>query len=315
MTTNNNTQGKETFKNNTQEKETFKSGFIVILGRPNSGKSTLVNTLVGEKVSIVSWKPQTTRDKILGVYNDKDTQIIFIDTPGLHSPKNTLGRYMMRSAKVALDGVDAVVYLVDGEKGLSANDNKSIMYYLKNNYNTIIAINKVDCIDRKKVFDILTELKEFPNLKAIIPISATKARNTDVLLTEIKKLLSDNIKYYPDDIFTDKNIRFMVTEIIREKALRLLEQEIPHGVGVIVTKFEYSKGGKLLNIDADILCEKPSHRPIILGKGGSMIKKIATYARQDTETLIGVKVFLTVFVKVKENWRSNEAVLKELGYT
>lgn len=298
----------------TKNKAQFKSGFVALMGRPNSGKSTLVNTLVGEKVSIVSWKPQTTRDKIFGVFNDKDTQIIFIDTPGLHSPKNTLGQHMMKMARNALEGVDAVVYIVDGEKGLMDSDRRNIAHYLKNKFNTIVVINKIDSISRECVFEMLTELKEYSALKAIIPISAIKAKNTDALMLELKNLLTDSVKYYPDDIFTDKNLRFMASEIIREKALRLLEQEIPHGVGVIITLFEHREDNKVINIDADILCEKPSHRPIILGKGGAMIKRIATYARQDIEALTGIKVFLTVFVKVKENWRSNEAILKELGY-
>lgn len=304
---------KEITTNESTTKE-FKSGFIALMGKPNSGKSTLTNTLVGEKVSIVSWKPQTTRNKIYGIYNDENTQIVFIDTPGLHSPKNILGQYMMKNAKAALEGVDAVIYIIDGEKGIDDRDKRNIESYLKDNYNTIVIVNKIDHILKEKVFEILTELNDYTDLKAVIPVSALKQKNTDKLMEELKKLLTDNIKYYPDDMFTDKNMRFMVAEIIREKTLRLLDKEVPYGIGVDVTRYEYRKDGKIIDINADIICEKAAHKPIILGKGGNMIKKIATYSRQDIENMTASKVFLTVFVKVEENWRGSDYVMKELGY-
>lgn len=291
----------------------FKSGFIAVLGRPNAGKSTLINSIVGEKVSIVSWKPQTTRNKILGIYNDENTQIVFIDTPGLHTPKNNLGRYMMKAARAAIEGVDAVVYIIDAEKGIDSKDMQNINGYAGNGLNVIVAVNKIDHVTKEKVFGILTQLKDIPALKAIVPISALKGKNVDIVLKEVKELLTDNTKYYPDDMFTDKNLRFMVSEIIREKALRLLDKEVPYGIGVDVTRFEYRDNG-IIDIDADIICEKAAHKPIILGKGGGMIKKIASYARQDIEAMTGKKVFLTVFVLVKEDWRGSDNIMKELGY-
>lgn len=298
----------------TREVEPFKSGFVAIMGRPNAGKSTLTNAIVGEKVSIVSWKPQTTRNKILGIYNDKNTQIVLIDTPGLHTPKNNLGKFMMKSARAALDGVDVVVYIIDGEKGIDDKDKRNIESYLNNEQNVIVAVNKIDHILKEKVFEILTELNEFNTIKAIIPISALKDKNIDKVIVEIKKLLTDTIKYYPEDMYTDKNMRFMVAEIIREKALRLLDQEVPYGIGVDIKKFEHREGDKIIDIDADIICEKLAHKPIILGKGGAMIKKLATFARQDIEELTGKKVFITVYVKVKEDWRGSDYIMKELGY-
>ncbi len=301
-------------KLNIKREMNFKSGFVAVMGRPNAGKSTLINTLVGEKVSIVSWKPQTTRDKILGIYNDKETQIVFIDTPGLHAPKNNLGKYMMKSARAAVEGVDAVVYIIDGEKGFLDKDKENLKGYLKKGLNTIAVVNKVDHVTKEKVFEILGELNDYKELKAVVPLSALKEKNTDILLDEIKKLLTDTIKYYPEDMFTDKNMRFMVAETIREKTLRLLDKEVPYGIGVEVSAYERRENKDILEIEADIVCEKPAHKPIILGKGGSMIKKIGTYARQDIEKMTGHKVFLKLFVKVKEDWRGNDYVLKELGY-
>jgi len=297
-----------------QDKNDFLSGFVALMGKPNSGKSTLVNTLVGEKVSIVSWKPQTTRNRIFGIYNDEVTQIVFIDTPGLHTPKNKLGEYMMKAASRSLEGADAVLYLIDAEKGFDERDKRNIETYIKQNFNTVAAVNKVDRVTKEKVFDILTQLNNYPQLKAVVPISALKGRNTDVLLKEIRKLLTDNIKYYPDDMYTDKNMRFMAAEIIREKTLRLLDKEVPYGIGVEITEYERRSGKDIIDISADILCEKAGHRPIIIGKGGGTLKKIATYARQDLENITGYKVFLTVFVKVRENWREKEYIIKELGY-
>ncbi len=295
------------------EQPSFKSGFVAIIGRPNAGKSTLTNNIVGEKVSIVSWKPQTTRNKILGIYNDEYTQIVLIDTPGLHTPKNTLGKFMMKTARAALEGVDAVVYIIDAEKGIDGKDTQNIVSYVENGQNVIVAVNKIDHVTKEKVFDILTELKELAGIKSIVPISALKGKNVDIILKNLKELLTDTVKYYPDDMFTDKNLRFMVAEILREKTLRLLDKEVPYGIGVDVTRFEYRDNG-ILDIDADIICEKMAHKPIILGKGGSMIKKIASYARQDIEAMTGSKVFLTVFVLVKEDWRGSDSIMKELGY-
>lgn len=297
-----------------KEEVEYKSGFVAIMGRPNAGKSTLINTIVGEKVAIVSWKPQTTRNKILGIYNEKNCQIIFIDTPGLHKPRNTLGEYMMKSAKVATEGVDCILYVVDCEKGLDFTDKNNIESYLNSDIPVIVCVNKIDHVTKEKVFEILTELKDYDKIKAMVPISALRNRNIDPLLGEIKKLLTDNVKYYDDDQYTDKNMRFMTAEIIREKALRLLDKEVPYGIGVDVTEYSYRQSGDIIDINADIICEKSAHKPIILGKGGAMIKKIATYARQDLEEMTGAKIFITLFVKVKGDWRGSDYIMKELGY-
>ena len=283
------------------------------MGKPNAGKSTLINTIVGEKVAIVSWKPQTTRNKILGIYNEENCQIIFIDTPGLHKPKNNLGTYMMKTASSALEGVDCVLYVVDCEKGYDEKDKFNIVSYVNSGLKVIVAVNKVDHVTKEKVFEILTALNELTKLSAVVPISALRNRNIEPLKEEIKKLLTDTVKYYDDEQFTDRNMRFMASEIIREKALRLLDKEVPYGIGVDVRDYFVRDDG-IIEINADIICEKPAHKPIILGKGGSMIKKIATYARQDIENMTGSKVFITLFVRVKTDWRDSDLVMKDLGY-
>lgn len=291
----------------------FRSGFVAVMGKPNAGKSTLINTIVGEKVAIVSWKPQTTRNKILGIYNEKNYQIIFIDTPGLHKPKNHLGEYMMKTASTALDGVDCVVYVVDCEKGYDEKDKFNIVSYVNSGLKVIVAVNKVDHVTKGKVFEILTELNKLDKLTAVVPVSALRGRNIEPLKDEIKKLLTDTIKYYPDEQYTDRNMRFMAAEIIREKALRLLDKEVPYGIGVDIREYKMRDSG-IIDINADIICEKAAHKPIILGKGGSMIKKIATYARQDLEEMTGSKIFLTLFVRVKDDWRGSDFIMRELGY-
>lgn len=298
----------------TEEKKDFRSGFVAVLGKPNAGKSTLTNTIVGEKVAIVSWRPQTTRNKILGIYNDENSQIVLIDTPGLHKPKNELGKFMMKSVSTATEGVDVVLYVVDCERGIDYIDIENIKKYLDTKIPVVVAVNKMEQVQQEAVFAILTRLNEYPEIKAVVPISALKGKNTDILLREIKKLLTDNVQYYPLDAFTDKNMRFIASEIIREKAMRLLDKEVPYGIGVDITKYEVRDDGGLISIDADIICEKAAHKPIILGKGGSMIKKIGTYARQDLEDMTDCKVFLNIFVKVEEDWRGSQSLTKLLGY-
>lgn len=298
----------------TREKDIFKSGFIAVMGKPNAGKSTLINTIVGEKVSIVSWKPQTTRNKILGIYNEKDYQLIFIDTPGLHKPKNALGEFMMKEAGSALADIDCVVYLIDSEKGYDEKDKINIVGYLNAGLNVIAAVNKVDHVTKEKVFEILSELKKLQKLKAVVPLSALRNRNIEPLIMEIKKLLTDSVKYFDDEQYTNKDMRFMASEIIREKTLRLLDQEVPYGIGVEIIEYFLRENTEIIDISADIVCEKNAHKPIILGKKGEMIKKIGTYARQDLENITGKKVFLKLFVKVRDDWRGNENIMRDLGY-
>lgn len=290
-----------------------RTGFAAILGRPNAGKSTLINALVGEKVAIVSWKPQTTRNKILGILNREGLQIVFVDTPGIHKPRNKLGDYMMRAVKSATDGVDAVIYVIDGEKGMDENDSERIRALCAGKTPVIAAVNKIDRVQKEKIAEILLKLNEFKNLHAVVPVSALKGKNTDVLERETAALMPEGVKLYPEDEYTDRTMRFMASEVIREKALRLLDQEIPYGIAVSINKYEYRPSG-VLEIDADVICQKTAHKPIILGKNGAMIKKIAEYAREDLERMTGDRILLTLWVRVKADWRDDEVMLNNLGY-
>lgn len=291
----------------------MKSGFICIAGLPNAGKSTLINTLVGEKVAIVSWRPQTTRNNILGILNLDDAQLVFVDTPGFHKPKNTLGDYMNKTVTTSVKDADCLLYVIDAAKGLTDADNE----FLENQRGklpTIIALNKQDSVTRETLFKVLQELNKFDFVKEIIPVSAKKGNGTDVLLEAVKKIVPDGEKLFPDDMYTDRTLRFMAQEIIREKGLYLLDKEIPYGLGVEITEFKQREDKPITDVSADIIVEKQSHKAIVIGKGGSMLKQIATNARIDLEELIGTKVFLTLYVKVKPEWRNSEYLMRELGY-
>lgn len=288
----------------------FKSGYISILGKPNAGKSTLLNALVGEKVAIVSWRPQTTRNKIVGIMNGEDSQVVFIDTPGIHSAKNQLGEYMMKSVRSAIDGVDGIIYVIAADKGIDDKDMSFIDKYSLE-VPTIVAINKVDLVERERVYALMDKLN---NSKAIIvPIAAERGKNLDVLKEELLKFLPEGQQYYPEDMITDKSVRFMVGEIIREKAMRLLSDEVPYGIGIAINKFKEKPNG-IVEIDADVVCEKAAHKPIVIGKGGEMLKRIGTSARIEIEKLVDSKVFLQLWVRVKEDWRDSEYLTNELGY-
>ena len=291
----------------------MKSGFICIAGLPNAGKSTLINTLVGEKVAIVSWRPQTTRNNILGILNLNDAQLVFVDTPGFHKPKNTLGDYMNNTVTTSVKDADCLLYVIDAAKGLTDADNE----FLENQRGklpTIIALNKQDSVTRETLFKVLQELNKFDFVKEIIPVSAKKGNGTDVLLEAVKKIVPDGEKLFPDDMYTDRTLRFMAQEIIREKGLYLLDKEIPYGLGVEITEFKQREDKPITDVSAEIIVEKQSHKAIVIGKGGSMLKQIATNARVDLEELIGTKVFLTLYVKVKPEWRNSEYLMRELGY-
>lgn len=288
-------------------------GSIAILGRPNAGKSTLVNAIVGEKVSIVSWKPQTTRNRILGIYNDAEAQIMIEDTPGLHAPRNALGKFMMRSVTTALEGVDIVVYVMDAEKVDFSADLENISRYIEAGKKTLVVVNKNDRVAPTKIAEILTMLNENKEIASVVPLSALRNRNVDALIGEIKKLLPVGKRIYDKELYTDRDMRFMASEIIREKAMRLLDKEVPYGIGIVINKYEYRKNG-ILDIDADVIIQKQQHKPIVLGKNGETIKKIATYARQDLETMTGDKIFLTLWVRVKPEWRDDIKTLVDLGY-
>lgn len=291
----------------------FKSGFVTIIGKANVGKSTLLNALVGEQVAIVSSRPQTTRDKIIGILNGENYQAVFIDTPGIHNAKNQLSKFMMKNVESALDGVDIVIYVINGEKNIDDNDFKLINQYAKASTPFIIVINKMDIAEKENVLLMIDKLKDIEGIDSIIPLSAKKGKKLDLLKERIEANLNEGVQFYPEDMVTDKSVRFMVAEIIREKAMRFLGEEVPYGVAVNINLFK-ERDDNLIDIDADIVCEKKAHKPIIIGKGGSMLKRIGSSARQDMEKLLDSKVYLNLWVRVKDDWRDNEQLLNEFGY-
>jgi len=300
--------------------DTFKSGFAAVIGKPNSGKSTLINALVGAKVSIVSPKPQTTRNKISGVLTGEDYQIIFEDTPGSVKAKSKLNEYMIKSIDGAVKGCDITVYVADVTQGTRGVDAESVRKSIKTKKPFIAAVNKTDIVPPPEILPVIKELADL-GAEHIIPVSAKTGEGLDVLLKKIKGFLEDGAQYYPEDVKTDKTKVFAAAEIIREKALILYRDEIPHGLGVSIEKFEVTghrsqvtNDDKLTKIEAVIYCEKDSHKPIILGRNGATIKLLGTRARKDLETLIGNKVYLNLWVKVKEDWRDSDFYLRELGY-
>ncbi len=292
----------------------YKSGFAAIIGRPNVGKSTLLNAMMGEKISIISNKPQTTRNSIRAIYTTEDFQLAFLDTPGIHKPKNMLGEYMLASAQAALNEVDVIIYVVEAGAGIGRGD--TYILEMLNNVRTpvILAINKTDLSDRKRVDGLIEEYRSKRAFADIIPISAVNGDNLNILRGAIVEKLPEGPQYFPADMVTDQPERLVVSEIIREKALELLEQEVPHGIAVEVEAIEESGRSDLLNIQANIYCEKESHKRIVIGKGGSMLKRIGSLARTDIENLLGCKVFLELWVKVKKDWRDTAGSLKIFGY-
>lgn len=289
----------------------FRSGFIALIGSPNVGKSTLLNQIVGTKISIVSKKPQTTRTRISGIVTKKDYQIIFLDTPGIHPAKNKLDEVMMRTIETAIEDVDAVLYLVDAKLGVREQDQCMIERLEKQKTPFVIAVNKIDAVDRQCLLELLNGLGHEAD---IYPVSAKMGDGIDELLLHLQKFLPEGPKFYPDDAVTDQPERVIAAEIIREKALRHLGKEIPHGIGVEIEKMEDDEAKDMVNMDAVIYCEKDSHKGIIIGRGGSKLKKIASEARLEIQTLFDRKVFLQVWVKVKEDWRNQNSMLKSLGY-
>ncbi|MBR4745648.1 MAG: GTPase Era [Clostridia bacterium] len=288
----------------------FKSGFVAILGEPNVGKSTLINTLIKEKVAIVSPKPQTTRDKIIGVYNDQDSQIVFIDTPGMHTSKNKLDEFMSKSIDSAKRGVDVILLVIDGSRKITSSDIEIIKTYDKQK--VILVVNKIDLSSFEELYPKLEQFNDLKNIVDIVPLSAKRGDNIQVLIDIIKKYLPSGVKYFDNDVYTDKSVRYIVKEIVREKALWYLQDEVPHGIAVEIVEFTESEN--LVTIAADIICEKQSHKSIIIGKDGSMLKKIGVAAREDIEKVVNGKVMLKLFVKVREDWRDNNKYIKDLGY-
>ncbi len=286
----------------------FKSGFVSVVGKANVGKSTLINTLVGEKVAIVSPKPQTTRNKILGILNEEDYQIIFIDTPGMHKAKNKLDEVMDKSIGESMQGVDVLVIVLDGSKKIRPDDVEFVKKYDKSN--TILVVSKIDDTTFNKLYPQLAVFNDLKNIKDIIPLSSFNGKNIDVLLEKIKEKLPEGERYFDEDSYTDKSVKFMVSEIIREKILWKLNDEIPHGVAVEIVSFKEKK--EVAVISANIICEKQSHKQIIIGAKGQMLKEIGTKSRLEIEKLLGKRVSLDLFVKVREDWRENGSFVNNL---
>ena len=290
----------------------MKSGYVAVIGRANAGKSTLINVLVGEKVAIVSPRPQTTRDRILGVLTDKDYQIAFVDTPGLYKADNLLNSVMQKTTEDSAKDVDLVLFVIDAHEGLSENDKNLAQRFLRLGVPSIIVLSKTDIMPESL---LISEIKELSELGAeIIPVSARKGKNLKELLKVIVSKLPEGDKIFEQDIISDRSERFMVSEIIREKILLKFEREIPHGIAVIINKFKLREDGKVYDISVDIICEKPNHKAILIGKQGSAIKEVSSFARTDLEKFLDKKVFLTTYVKVKEDWRNSAYLIKEHGY-
>lgn len=292
----------------------FYSGFVSLVGRPNVGKSTLMNRLIGEKIAIISNKPQTTRNRVQSILTKDGFQIVFIDTPGIHRPRHKLGEYMVKSAETTLNEVDAVLMLIEPTDKILEADRLIIEKFAKVKSPVILVINKIDTVERERVFKVIDEYRKLYDFAEIVPISAFEGTNTDELLSVIRKYLPEGPRYFPSDMVTDQPERQIASEIIREKALRLLEDEIPHGIAVEITEMKKRKEGNLVDVRATIFCEKDSHKGIIIGKHGDMLKKIGTKARGDIERLLGSPIYLELWVKVKKDWRDSDFLLKNFGY-
>ena len=286
----------------------FKTGYVGIVGKTNAGKSTLVNALVGEKVSIVTPKTQTTRQNITGILTRENYQIVFVDTPGIHKSQNNLDRFMMKNVRSAIGSVDILVYVVDCTKKLDKHELENITKYaLDESLQTILVVSKIDLISKNALLSFLANFTEIKGLKAILPLSARRGLNTKELITEILKLLPESEEknfVYEDDLYTDSSVRFMSAEIVREKALLKLNEELPHGLAIEITRFDETDD--FAYIDMDLICEKENHKSIILGKRGEMLKEIGTLARADIEKLLAKKIMLKIFVKVDKNWRQKK---------
>lgn len=293
----------------------MKSGFIAITGRPNAGKSTLLNKIIGEKVAIVSNKPQTTRTKILGVHTEEDCQMVLIDTPGIHKPKNKLGQKMEKYIYTATQDIDVMLYIVDCNiyENEYESERRALCGLKTSGIPVILVVNKIDTVPRLSLLPTLDKLKTLYDFSGIVPVSAQKGNNIPELLKEIKNYLSEGPKFFPDDIITDQPERQIVAEFIREKALRLLNQEIPHGIAVEIEKMKRRPNGTY-EILAAIYCERQSHKGIIIGKGGEKLKMIGSRAREDIERFLNEKVYLELWVKVNEDWRNKESFMNTIGF-
>ena len=290
-----------------------KTAMITIAGRPNVGKSTLTNYLVGEKIAIVSNKPQTTRNRICGIVTKGETQFVFVDTPGYHKPRTKLGDYMVNVTKNSIADVDLTILVVEPIPSVGQQEQGLIEQLSSKSCPTILVINKIDTVEKDKLLEVMAVYSKAGKFDAIIPISAKNGSGVDLLLDECEKYAISSPFLFPDDISTDQPERQVMAEIIREKLLWCLDREIPHGTAVEITKFSERDNG-IIDIDATIYCEKASHKGIIIGKGGEMLKKISSMARTDCEKFMGTRVFLTTWVKYKENWRDNDFLVRNFGY-
>ncbi|MBR2036466.1 MAG: GTPase Era [Lachnospiraceae bacterium] len=292
--------------------EQYKAGFATLIGRPNVGKSTLMNHLIGQKIAITSNKPQTTRNRIQTVYTGEEGQIVFLDTPGIHKAKNKLGDYMVGVAQRTLSEVDVILWLVEPTNYIGAGEQYIIEQLKKTKTPKILVINKVDTVKKSEILGFIDTYRKQLDFEEIVPVSALKGTNTDTLLSCIFKYLPYGEAFYDEDTVTDQPMRQIVSELIREKALRLLSDEIPHGIAVSVDSMKYREN--IVDIDATIVCERDSHKGIIIGKGGSMLKKIGMQARPDIEDLVEMQVNLQLWVKVKKDWRDSDFLMKNFGY-
>ena len=293
----------------------FKSGFVTLIGRPNVGKSTLMNHLIGQKIAITSKKPQTTRNRIQTVYTDMERgQIVFLDTPGIHQAKNKLGEYMVNVAERTLSEVDVILWLVEPSNFIGAGEQHIIEQLKKVDTPLLLIINKVDTVDKEKVLEYIDTYRKVYDFAEIIPVSALRAQNLPAVIDMIFKYLPYGPQFYDEDTITDQPERAIVAEIIREKALHALDDEIPHGIAVYIDQMKQRKGQNFFDIDATIVCERDSHKGIIIGKGGAMLKKIGSNARYEIERMLDAKVNLKLWVKVKKDWRDSDYLMKNFGY-
>ena len=289
----------------------MKSGFVSIIGRPNAGKSTLLNALAGEKIAVVSDKPQTTRNRIMGIVTTDEYQVVFLDTPGIHRPRTKLGEFMVKEANESMNAVDMIVFVV--EPGFMTENEKIIQKIKQIPVPVLLVINKIDQMEKEKLLQIIASYSSKMDFDAVIPISALRGEGVELVMEEIVRRLEEGPMYFPDDMITDQPEKQIAAEIIREKALWCLDKEVPHGIAVEVTSFQENEK-EILEIQATIFCEKKSHKGIIIGKNGAMLKKIGTLARKDIERFMGTKVFLELWVKVREDWRNLSQSLKNFGY-
>ena len=295
-------------------KENFKSGFVAIIGRPNVGKSTLMNHLIGQKIAITSKKPQTTRNKIQTVYTCEDGKIIFLDTPGIHKAKNKLGEYMVNVAEQTLKDVDVILWLVEPTTYIGAGEKHIVEQLQKTSLPVILVINKVDTVKKEDILQVIDNYRKLYDFAEIIPASALRGQNTKDIVNSLFKYMPYGPMFYDEDTVTDQPQRQIVAEIIREKALHALDEEIPHGIAVTIEKMRERKGQHIVDIEATIICERDSHKGIIIGKQGSMLKKIGSNARFEIEKMLEERVNLKIWVKVKKDWRDSDTLMKNFGY-